>query len=629
MFTAMIRRPLVWLLGILALFGAGWLVYEPGRNAPQPIAETADPPEADDREVERTAPEPPATTPPGVAGDDVAQAPAVPSVTPEHLATEVAEADEAARERLASVPPATPEIAAPQPAAAPPAADPEPVVAAVPPALAPKGEVIAPIEPPGAERVPRTAALEQDSTPARAPGADQEPPAAAGERVVDWARLRELAPGASAPSPPNAPQPADQARGAPEEMPVTVARTTPAPDELRAEPGQSAGTGEAAKPAEAARLAPEAEVIEPSAPPGAGAPSAPAIGDAAVERVPAASLVLDTIRRALAALLGGPPEATHPPGQGAATVEEPPAPVAAAKPSLSEEPSAGQPELIRPSFDIIRVERDGRTVVAGRAAPDAEVELRAGDRVIDRVRASRSGEWVATPLEPLQPGGQELSVAARSAGAPAIEAEQVVVVVVPEPLQSQPAAVAVATPPAEPVAVLLPKAGGGGGRILQAPGRLSSDGQLALVVLDYDDSGRTRLIGEALPGVPVRIYVDDPPSAEVLVEPSGQWTAVLEQKLAPGDYTLRLDQLGGEGRPVARLETPFTRVSQPPVAGEAQVDYVIVQPGNSLWRISRRLFGSGFKYVHIYDANQAQIRDPDLIYPGQVFEVPAAAGTAG
>jgi nucleoid-associated protein YgaU len=628
MFTAMIRRPLVWLLGFLALLGAGWLVYEPGRDVPQPIAETADPPEADDGEVERTAPEPPATTPPGIARDNVAQAPAVPSVTPERLTPEVTESGEAASERLASVPPATPEIAAPQPAAAPPAADPEPVVAAVPPALGPKAEVIAPIEPPGAERASRTAALEQDSTPARTPAADQEPTAAAGERVVDWARLRELAPGADAPSPPTAPQPADQAREPPEEMPVTVARTAAAPDELRAGPGQSAGTGEAARPAEAARLAPEAEVVKPSAPPGAGSPSAPAIGDAAVERVPAASLVLDTIRRALAALLGGPPEASDPPGQSAATVDEPPAPVAAVKPSLGEKPSAGEPELIRPSFDIVRVERDGRTVVAGRAAPDAEVELRAGDRVIDRVWASRSGEWVATPLEPLPPGGQELSVAARSAGAPAIEAEQVVVVVVPEPLQSQPAAVAVATPPAEPVAVLLPKAGGGG-RILQAPGRLSSDGQLALVVLDYDDSGRTRLIGEALPGVPVRIYVDDQPSAEVLVEPSGQWTAVLEQKLAPGDYTLRLDQLGGEGRPVARLETPFTRVSQPPVAGEAQVDYVIVQPGNSLWRISRRLFGSGFKYVHIYDANQAQIRDPDLIYPGQVFEVPAAAGTAG
>ena len=296
---------------------------------------------------------------------------------------------------------------------------------------------------------------------------------------------------------------------------------------------------------------------------------------------------------------------------------------------MREESGAGAPGPVRPSFDIVRVERDGRAVVAGRAAPGAEVELRAGARVIDRVRASNRGEWVATPPDPLAPGGQELSVAARSAGAPALEAEQVVVVVVPGPPAPQSAVVAAAGPPAEPVAVLLPKRGAGAGRILQAPGRISSDGKLALVVLDYDESGRTRLTGEAPPGVPVRIYVDDQPSAEVLAAASGQWTAVLDQKLAPGDYTLRLDQLGGEGRPVARLETPFTRVSQPPVAGEAQVDYVIVQPGNSLWRIARRLFGSGFKYVHIYDANQAQIRDPDMIYPGQVFEIPGAAGTAG
>ncbi|MEL7488070.1 MAG: LysM peptidoglycan-binding domain-containing protein, partial [Pseudomonadota bacterium] len=48
----------------------------------------------------------------------------------------------------------------------------------------------------------------------------------------------------------------------------------------------------------------------------------------------------------------------------------------------------------------------------------------------------------------------------------------------------------------------------------------------------------------------------------------------------------------------------------------------IVQPGNSLWRIARRAYGSGFQYTVIYEANADQIRDPDLIYPGQIFEVP-------
>jgi len=47
-----------------------------------------------------------------------------------------------------------------------------------------------------------------------------------------------------------------------------------------------------------------------------------------------------------------------------------------------------------------------------------------------------------------------------------------------------------------------------------------------------------------------------------------------------------------------------------------------VQPGNSLWRIARRLYGTGFGYTQIFEANKNRIADPDLIYPGQVFEVP-------
>jgi nucleoid-associated protein YgaU len=49
---------------------------------------------------------------------------------------------------------------------------------------------------------------------------------------------------------------------------------------------------------------------------------------------------------------------------------------------------------------------------------------------------------------------------------------------------------------------------------------------------------------------------------------------------------------------------------------------VVVQPGASLWRIARRTYGDGIRFSLIYEANQTQIRDPDLIYPGQIFTVP-------
>lgn len=49
---------------------------------------------------------------------------------------------------------------------------------------------------------------------------------------------------------------------------------------------------------------------------------------------------------------------------------------------------------------------------------------------------------------------------------------------------------------------------------------------------------------------------------------------------------------------------------------------VIIRRGDSLWRISRRVYGHGLRYSTIYLANQDQIRDPDRIWPGQVFRVP-------
>lgn len=366
-----------------------------------------------------------------------------------------------------------------------------------------------------------------------------------------------------------------------------------------------------------------------------------------LDRASRPSGVTETIRRALSGLLGG-------------TLDEPDGEqsddqVAATPPSRPEAKGFDEGDLAEvapgaaPSFDVVRIGPDGAAVIAGRAAPDAEVELRSGERVLDRVRANRRGEWVALPPEPLPGGDQALTIAARVGDGATVQADEVLVVAVPEWPAPQPAARVTAAPsqppplvgpgqptaaaaepsPSEPLAVALPREGGGQGRILQAPGRISADGNLALTMLDYDHTGRIRLRGEASPGAPLRVYVDNQPAGAVTVEPGGRWSAVLEPTLAPGDYTLRIDQLDPSGKPTARLETPFTRVGQPPVEGDVQVDFVVVQPGNSLWRIARRLFGDGMHYVHIYDANDGQIRDPDLIYPGQVFEVPSGLGTAG
>ena len=52
------------------------------------------------------------------------------------------------------------------------------------------------------------------------------------------------------------------------------------------------------------------------------------------------------------------------------------------------------------------------------------------------------------------------------------------------------------------------------------------------------------------------------------------------------------------------------------------VDTTKVVRGDSLWRISSQHYGNGVRYKQIYAANAAQIRNPHLIYPGQIFVLP-------
>ncbi len=74
--------------------------------------------------------------------------------------------------------------------------------------------------------------------------------------------------------------------------------------------------------------------------------------------------------------------------------------------------------------------------------------------------------------------------------------------------------------------------------------------------------------------------------------------------------------------PTASAEAPAADAA--PLAPKLQnVDSaVIIRRGDTLWRISRRVYGRGIRYSTIYLANQDQIQNPDHILPGQVFKVP-------
>ena len=74
--------------------------------------------------------------------------------------------------------------------------------------------------------------------------------------------------------------------------------------------------------------------------------------------------------------------------------------------------------------------------------------------------------------------------------------------------------------------------------------------------------------------------------------------------------------------PVAAAPTAPQPEAAPQPTAALPALTVTVQPGFTLWRIARENFGHGIMYVQVFEANRDKIRDPDLIYPGQVFTIP-------
>jgi len=166
--------------------------------------------------------------------------------------------------------------------------------------------------------------------------------------------------------------------------------------------------------------------------------------------------------------------------------------------------------------------------------------------------------------------------------------------------------------------------------------------EVGVAAVEAETNGSLYIAGTATTPEPVRVYVDEEFVGEATPTESGTWLLETKRDMAPDQYTVRADQVGPDGSAViARAEVPFEREidvatlkpSGESVSGGAAAEIsgsvagpmkVIIKRGDNLWRISRQVYGHGVRYSTIYQANREQIRNPNLIYPGQVFVLPAS-----
>lgn len=318
------------------------------------------------------------------------------------------------------------------------------------------------------------------------------------------------------------------------------------------------------------------------------------------------------------------PPAVKPPVTPSPTTQSPAAPSAAEvqAPDLASkapEPAAA-PEAIKPAFDVVNVSPVGETVVAGRAAPNAKVELHDAGRVLASATADASGQFVIIP-DALPPGSHELSLVTGQ-GASAERSNAI--------------SVAVAEPPkVAPAASGAPAAGAPAAPPGPAPA-------IAVNSVEVGPGGRFVARGQASPNATVRLYLSGAFVGDARTSDDGRWSLTVEDGMTQGAYTLRADEVRPDGTVSARAEAPFDfpRVSSgkgvASAAPSSPADLVLasvqtahVKSGDTLWGLSQTFYGDGSRYKLIFAANTGQIRNPNLIYPGQTFVVPKPEGGSG
>lgn len=267
-------------------------------------------------------------------------------------------------------------------------------------------------------------------------------------------------------------------------------------------------------------------------------------------------------------------------------------------------------------------------LIAPFAAPEplvAEAEAIAAVAAVDPpegpTAAPATAEPTIAPTAPLIASAEPTALSApaltQTPNAPSLTADA-------NPAMPQPAGAAA------PAVVI---AGPEGLRVVQGPASEPAvQTGVRLDAISYNAQGAVILAGRGPVAADIQVFINNQPIQLGEIGPGGDWSLQLPN-VDPGTYTLAVAEVAPDGSTASRVETPFlredpVRVVQAPAQTGAGINVITVQPGFTLWGMAQETFGDGILYVQIFEENRDQIRDPDWIFPGQIFRMPALGADA-
>jgi nucleoid-associated protein YgaU len=152
----------------------------------------------------------------------------------------------------------------------------------------------------------------------------------------------------------------------------------------------------------------------------------------------------------------------------------------------------------------------------------------------------------------------------------------------------------------------------------QPDGKQATSKQTVVVALADAESGSST----------VRSRTEEPfnvPEAAVTNRSLVDQTVGSSQASEPRVQNAKREDIGVSKLPHAAAATPLSDGGLRSALSVPKLATTVVSRGDSLWRISRVTYGAGMRYAVVYKANRDQIRNPDRIYPGQIFVLPMNA----
>ena len=251
-----------------------------------------------------------------------------------------------------------------------------------------------------------------------------------------------------------------------------------------------------------------------------------------------------------------------------------------------------------PSFDLVRIEKSGNIIVAGRNVRESNISVVINKKVVATEHTNKDGEFVYAPADALKPGNYVISLIDTDKN---IKSEDSVFVYISEQGYKN------------SVSLLMTK---NGSKVMQAP--VLADGDLVVSKIDYLDNCRMIISGRALPRLRVSLSLDDKYLGFARVSDYKNFGLGADiGKLESGkEYKLNIRLHDGEGTTIADIEHKFI---MPEMTGDDNTFYT-VRRGDCLWIIARNFLRRGILFTMIAERNN--ITNPNLIFPEQLLQIP-------